>query len=91
MLGHKESLNKWRRLKSYWVFFSNYSARNQLQEETLKGHKNVEINNHMLPGNQCAKDGITREIRNTLRQIKWKYNQNLWDVENYFEEGYSQK
>ena len=84
MLGHKTSLNKFKRLKIISsIFFRprHHETRNQLQEEKREKHRHVETKQHVT-----NKPRVNEEIQEEIRKyLKTNENvnttfQNLWDA-----------
>ena len=77
MLGHKRSLNKFKKIEIISSIFSEHNAMKLqiiLEKNTEKHTKTWKLN-HMLLNNEWINNEIKEEIKNTLKQMKMRTQQ----------------
>ena len=84
MIGHKTSLNKFKKIEIISSIFSDHKGlklETNLKEKTPKHSKTWRLNN-MLLNNEWVKNDIRQEIKKFLEtnEKELKTIQNLWDT-----------
>ena len=84
MVGHKTSLNKFKKIEIISSIFSDHKGlklENNLKEKTQK-HSNLWRLNNMLWNNGWVKNDIKEEIKKFLETNEKEFTtvQNLWDI-----------
>ena len=84
MIGHKTSLNKFKKIEITSSIFSNHKVlklETNLKEKTPKHSKSWRLN-RMLLNNDWVKNEIREEIKNFLEtnENELTTSQNLWDT-----------